>query len=87
MKLQNTNELETAINTNFGNWELEDELSDADLMAINGGSILGDALQQVGDGVSTLLFPLVQPAGLLGQVGVLLTGPGLIALTAPTPDA
>ncbi len=83
MNLQNTNELETATNTNFVNWELEDELSDADLMAINGGALLGDALKLIGDGLSVVVNPLVQPPGLLGAVDVAVLGGGLNILTAP----
>ena len=74
MKARNANVFETATNalvasneselnnSNFGN----DEISDADLIAINGGSPLGSGLGQVGEGLATILNPVI--GGLLGLV-------------------
>lgn len=59
------NEFETATNTIEDTLVVE-ELSDADLMAINGGSPLGVGLGQVGEGLATILNPVL--AGLLGLV-------------------
>jgi len=76
MKLQNTNELETASNATFGNWELEDELSDADLMAINGGGIGESVVDPLLTIVGLSVFPVLPPVG--PTVGGLLISLGTI---------
>ncbi len=71
MKAHNTDVFATATNeSELNNISFEnEELSDTDLMAINGGAAtpLGSGLGQVGDGLSTILNPVV--GGLLTLVG------------------